>query len=138
MKFQESTSTKRREIFRVRLYCAQKKQVLSGKVLEPKKKSRTDKIIGKRLYWWETKCIITASGKAATSVAAGENWLQSLLIAVDLIRRRIPTGQEHLWVTSDGVPSWLALPRLIPSSWGYEEYSLVRDYIERLEQRHEK
>lgn len=138
MTHQDASPSKEKTIFKIRLHHAKQNQRLSGQVWEPIKKSRFDKTVGRRLYWWQAKCVINLDGKTTSHVSGGVNWLQALLIAIDLIRRQIPSGQEHLWVTRDGIPAWLALPRFVPAAWGYEEYSLVRDYIEKIERRHEE
>lgn len=54
--------------------------------------------------------------------ATGDNWLQSVLIAVDAFRRTIPRKEIDKWLTPKGLPSWMVLPIEVPIGWGYEPF----------------
>jgi hypothetical protein len=71
------------------------------------------------------------------------SWLASFLLALDLVRRLIPEGEERDWVDEEGVESWCVLPRSIPFSWGYDLYERIsrmsdeaeRTFVEDVERR---
>lgn len=34
------------------------------------------------------------------------------------------------WETADGLPAWIAIPRLVPIAWDYDFYKKICDFIE--------
>lgn len=74
---------------------------------------------------WETRYAIIRNKKRRNAMALGQNWLQSLLLAVEGARRHIPSGEEDVWHTDDGMPSWIIFPRLVPISWGHSVFSEI-------------
>jgi hypothetical protein len=78
---------------------------------------------------WFAAFEIDRDGAVTRRRAGGADWLQALLMAVEGVRRQIPEGEENLWLTPDGVPSWAVLPRRVPMDWGYAFYRHICSMI---------
>jgi hypothetical protein len=105
---------------------------LSGKKMEAHFRSpQSQKIyieaVHKYANVWECNYDICVGNRIKEMSASGANWLQSLLLAVEGVSRKIPAKNEQDWITEEGVPSWIILPKLVPISWGHQLYRELAD-----------
>lgn len=89
-----------------------------------------DEELQRDLSSWITHYEIELDGQKKNYRAAGVDWLQAFLMALEGVRVKIPAEEAEIWETPDGLPSWMALPRCLPIAWGYEVFKEAEDSVE--------
>jgi hypothetical protein len=90
----------------------------------------------RELTYWECDLMISFNGVAKAEKVQGANCLQPLLIAVDIIRQKIPENEAADWLSEEGHESWSVLPKMVPIAWGHSLFSKVSQVIDDLEKDH--
>ena len=118
-------SVPERELFRQCFRCITSDAELCIALAEPYEEENPE--LGPLWY-----CNYSVSGNGIgneySGRAAGADWLQALLMALLAASKRLE-GDELTWVTSQGVPAWAVLPKLVPIEWGYQFYRKICDHI---------
>lgn len=110
-------------------------RTLKATVYLPVRKVVSKKEFPEKLVAWYSTYSVTIGGETFKKKAAGDDWLQALLMAVEGIRLHIPKHAEKEWETPSGVHAWLVFPTMVPSSWGFEHFAKMRDHIDKATER---
>lgn len=122
-------------LFSIHLTKQSSGDVIDAHFYVPVKKRFYIKQVRKWSQRWDCKLRLSLNKKTQTEVLPGADWLSSLLHAVEFVRRQMPDELDQVWTDSNGLPCWLALPRFVPTSWGYELYREITDANRKLEAR---
>lgn len=107
---------------------------LYAEIFAPQIETSFNEHVKRELSSWRAEYTVRVGSCSERDSIGGENWLQALLLAIEGVRQRIPRGDEDCWLTPDGRPSWVVLPRRVPISWGYEVYREAERAMEAVEQ----
>ena len=78
--------------------------------------------LGNEVTRWSCSYIVQSEQGTKEKTVYCETWVGALVIALDGLRRMIPEDEDNDWETSEGLPSWLVFPKIVPSGWGYAEH----------------
>lgn len=106
--------------------------VLSVKICEPGLKTWFDEDLQRELSSWITDYEMEIDGRTEIFRSAGVDWLQSFLLALEGVRVRVPVGEEDVWESAEGLPTWMVLPRCLPIAWGYEIFKEAEQSVEQI------
>jgi len=82
---------------------------------------------------WVVQYTVSHNGETESRESVGATWLQATLLAVEYLHRLIPLTEEEDWETEDGISSWIALPSLLPISWGHRVFYDAREAVEEID-----
>ena len=82
---------------------------------------------------WIVRYAVWHNDKSESREAVGATWLPALLLAVEYLTRSIPQDEEEDWETAEGISSWVALPSLLPLSWGYDVFREARSAVKEID-----
>jgi hypothetical protein len=93
----------------------------------PRRVYHFSNLLGRQLSHYEGKLTITSEGKRKKFIAAGNDFLEVLLNALEILRNQVPIEDQRDWVDEFGAEFWVVLPRTIPFGWGYALYRKISD-----------
>jgi hypothetical protein len=80
---------------------------------------------------WKTRVLVELDSEMVRdSLMPGPTWLNSLLLAIEAVRKFVPPDQENEWLDEMGQPSWIVLPRTLDFSWGYDHFKRLASLLE--------
>jgi hypothetical protein len=123
------TRTRSDLLFSIKLVNRKNQRSIASRFYDPLRIEEQSSLGGKSSPCWKCRIQIDSEGRTNSKVIAGADWLQAVLLAVEYFRQHIPINEEQDWLNTDGVPSWILLPKVVPYSWGYPLYHSLAEHV---------